>query len=231
MQICYQDATLVVCQKEPGELSEHTPDQMGLPDRLAAELGVPTDEIFVVHRLDRTTGGLIALARDKKTAAYLSKEIQSGRFVKEYIALAEGIVENGDMLDQLYFDRGRSQSFVVKKRPGAKEARLHTTTLATWDTTALPDEYHNVDKLSLCRVRLQTGRTHQIRVQFAARQHPLVGDRKYGAKCHTKACPLWAAHLAFTHPNGKTLDFTLPTDALFPELAEVMPAIDWGKME
>lgn len=223
MVIAYRDKKLVVCRKEPGLLSEHTPAGDGVPDLLAKELGMAPENVYVVHRLDRTTGGLMVFALDGKTAAYLSGEIQNGHFTKEYLALAEGELGSCDMTDMLYFDRGRNQAYVVKKRPGAKEARLHSTTIALWD--GIED---TVDKLSLCRVRLETGRTHQIRVQFASRKHPLWGDRKYGAKSHTKACALWSAHLAFTHPNGEAMDFVLPETGLFPGLPEV-PVIDWGE--
>lgn len=226
MEFLYQDKYVVVCQKEPGLLSEHTPNGDGLPDLIAKELGIAPDDVYVVHRLDRTTGGLMVFARDKKTAAHLSAEIQAGRFTKEYLTLCEGETISETMVDQLYFDRGRNQSFVVKKRPGAKEAVLHNTVLAVLDSP-----YPEVDKVSLCRVKLDTGRTHQIRVQFASRKHPLVGDRKYGAKCHTKDCTLWSAHLAFTHPNGKMLDFTLDVDTLFPQLGDKLPRIDWNKNE
>lgn len=221
MNFIYRDKHLVVCSKEPGLLSEHTPGGDGLPDRIAIELEMPQDSVYVVHRLDRTTGGLMVFALEKETAAYLSAQIQAGRFTKEYLALCEGETSSETMVDQLYFDRGRNQSFVVKKRPGAKEARLHSTVLGV-----LASPYPEVDKISLCRIQLDTGRTHQIRVQFASRQHPLVGDRKYGAKCHTKDTALWSAHLAFVHPNGTPLDFTLDARVLFPML-EGVPDILW----
>ena len=210
----YQDRHLAVCRKEPGVLSEHTPDNTGLPDLLAAELGLSSEQVYVVHRLDRMTGGLMVFALDANTAAFLSEEIREGRFVKIYLALAEGAVPSGDMVDHLYFDRGRNQSFVVKKRPGAKEARLHSETLSVY-----PSPFPETDTVSLCRVKLETGRTHQIRVQFASRKHPLAGDRKYGAKTRTKDCVLWSAMLAFRHPDGRTLRFHMgKTERMFPML-------------
>jgi len=217
MKIYYQDKKLIVCRKEPGQLSEHTPEVTGLPDLIAAELGLPPEQVYVVHRLDRTTGGLMVYALDPKTAAHLSEEIREGRFEKEYLALAEGVMEDGEMVDQLYFDRGRNQSFVVKKRPGAKEARLSYTV-----TGVYPSPLPEVEKVSLCRVRLETGRTHQIRVQFASRKHPLAGDRKYGAKTRTKDCVLWSVMLAFSHPDGRQMQFTDDDPAvLFPGLCEM----------
>ncbi len=217
MKIYYQDKKLIVCRKEPGQLSEHTPEGTGLPDLIAAELGLPPEQVYVVHRLDRTTGGLMVYALDGKTAAHLSEEIREGRFGKEYLALAEGVMEDGEMIDQLYFDRGRNQSFVVKKRPGAREARLSYTV-----TGVYPSPLPEIEKVSLCRVRLETGRTHQIRVQFASRKHPLAGDRKYGAKSRTKDCVLWSVMLAFSHPDGRLMQFADEDPAvLFPWLCEM----------
>jgi len=216
MKIYYQDKKLIVCRKEPGQLSEHTPEGTGLPDLIAAELGLPPEQVYVVHRLDRPTGGLMVYALDGKTAAHLSEEIREGRFGKEYLALAEGVMEDGEMIDQLYFDRGRNQSFVVKKRPGAKEARLSYTV-----TGVYPSPLPEVEKVSLCRVRLETGRTHQIRIQFASRKHPLAGDRKYGAKTRTKDCVLWSVMLTFSHPDGRLMQFADEDPAvLFPWFCE-----------
>jgi 23S rRNA pseudouridine1911/1915/1917 synthase len=217
MKIYYQDKKLIVCRKEPGILSEHTPAGDGLPDRIAGELGIAPEQVYVVHRLDRTTGGLMVYALDAKTAAHLSEEIREGRFEKEYLALAEGEMESGEMVDQLYFDRTRNQSFVVKKRPGAKEARLSYAVKGVF-----PSPWPETEKVSLCLVRLETGRTHQIRVQFASRKHPLAGDRKYGAKTRTKECMLWSAHLAFRHPDGRALDFSLGgEEEMFPMLGGI----------
>lgn len=217
MKIYYKDSCLAVCRKEPGVLSEHTPAGDGMPDVLAKEIGLSPEQVYVVHRLDRTTGGLMVFALEQKTAAHLSEEIREGRFVKEYLALAEGEMTSGEMVDQLYFDRGRNQSFVVKKRPGAKEARLSYGVCGVYDSP-----FPEAETVSLCRVRLETGRTHQIRVQFASRKHPLAGDRKYGAKTRTKECMLWSAHLAFRHPEGRALDFSLGAEEeMFPMLGEI----------
>lgn len=201
MEILYHDKHLAVCRKAWGEVSEHTPDGTGTPDLLAAELGIPADRVHVVHRLDRTTGGLMVFALEPKTAASLSAQIQDGRFRKIYLAAVEGITEPaGAMTDQLYFDRGRSKSFVVRKRPGAKEGRLTYETVATAAAEA--------GEMSLCRIVLETGRTHQIRVQFGSRQHPLVGDGKYGGRIKLHGCALWSAELAFTGADGSEMRFT-----------------------
>ncbi len=213
MEILYHDPQIAVCRKMPGELSEHGTG--GVPEKLAEALGIPMESVYTVHRLDRTTGGLMVYALTKTAAAHLSEEIREGRFQKEYLALAEGLVEPaaGSMEDWLYFDRVKNRSYAVKKRGGAKEARLTYQVVRTLDSP-----WPEVAAVSLCRVQLETGRTHQIRVQFAARQHPLTGDRKYGAKVHGHICPLWSVKLAFVHPDGKELAFTLPEEDILREM-------------
>ncbi len=213
MEILYHDTQIAVCRKMPGTLSE--PGQNGVPEQLAKALELPLESVYTVHRLDRTTGGLMVYALTQKAAAHLSEEIREGRFAKEYLALAEGLVEpaEGAMEDWLYFDRVKNRSYVVKKRAGAKEARL---TYRVAGTLASP--WPETEAVSLCRVQLETGRTHQIRVQFATRQHPLAGDRKYGAKVRAHICPLWSARLAFVHPDGRELAFALPEEDLLREM-------------
>lgn len=207
MKIYYQDKKLIVCGKEPGILSEHTPAGDGLPDRIAGELGIAPEQVYVVHRLDRTTGGLMVYALDAKTAAHLSEEIREGRFEKEYLALAEGEMESGEMIDQLYFDRTRNQSFVVKKRPGAKEARLSYAVKGVF-----PSPWPETEKVSLCLVRLETGRTHQIRVQFAGIGCPVTGDDLYGtASPHIGRHALHSYITCFPHPaDGREMVLTAP---------------------
>ncbi len=213
MEILYHDKQIAVCRKRPGTLSEHGAGSV--PEKLAEALGIPMDSVYTVHRLDRTTGGLMVYALTKNAAAHLSEEIREGRFVKEYLALAEGRVApaEGALTDWLYFDRVKNRSYVVKKRAGAKEARL---TYRAAGTFASP--WPEVDTLSLCRVQLETGRTHQIRVQLAARQHPLAGDRKYGARVHTNICPLWSVRLAFVHPDGEEREFVLEEADILREM-------------
>jgi len=205
MELLYRDEHMAVCRKAPGEVSEHVQDKTGVPDKLAALLGCPPEEVYVVHRLDRTTGGLMVFALDRKTAADISARIQNGAFGKEYLAVVQGIPEaSGDMTDLLYFDRGRGKAFVVTgKRAGAKEARLRYIRIGTAEWRG--------EEISLCRVRLETGRTHQIRVQFGARKLPLAGDGKYGSRINTKECALWAFRLEV---SGKVF-VDLPQGGLF----------------
>lgn len=147
-------------------------------------------EIYPVHRLDQAVGGVMVYARTKQAAAALSRAIQEGRMEKEYLAvLTKPMAEpHGTLRDLLYHDRVKNKTYVVKrKRNGVKEAVLDYETLAS-----------GVEG-TLIRVHLHTGRTHQIRVQFAARGCPLAGDGKYGGK--GSAPLLWSYRLSFPDPR------------------------------
>ena len=175
MELMYTDSNIAVCVKPVGLDSEHA-----LPQALQEALG---GDIFTVHRLDVNVGGVMVYARNAKTAAHLSKCITDGTMVKEYVALVHGDVPQcGDWEDLLFKDSRKNKVFVVKKeRKGVKKARLEFTHLGG----------------GLVRVRLHTGRSHQIRVQFASRGYPLVGDHKYGARDEEKAPMLFSCCLRF----------------------------------
>lgn len=184
MEILFSDSNLAVCVKPVGLDSEHQ-----LPQVLSQSLG---GEIFPVHRLDKNVGGVMIYARNKATAADLSKRIQNGELVKEYVALVHGTPpEKGDWEDLLFKDSRKNKVFVVKRqRTGVKSARLEFVRL----------------KDNLVRIRLYTGRSHQIRVQFASRGYPLVGDHKYGAKDEEKAPRLFSCCITFPY-QGQTQKF------------------------
>ncbi len=193
----FEDEALVVCIKPRGVLS--CADASG--KRCMNDLLAPR-RVFPVHRLDCEVNGLMVFAKDEKTAAFLSN---SDGFVKEYIALCEGeITGEGELTDLLYHERTKNKTYVVKRRRnGVKQARLAYRVLA----------FEN--GISTVHVRLFTGRTHQIRVQFASRGFPLRGDRKYGAK-QSGPIGLSAYRLRFVHPNGKQLQFEIPSQNLLP---------------
>ena len=178
MEFLHWDTDIAVCVKPVGLDSEHD-----VPAAIAAELG---GEVFPIHRLDLNVGGVMVYARSKKAAAALSKAVQEGTMVKEYVALVHGTPEeNGDWTDFLFKDSQKNKVFVVKKeRKGVKKARLEYRRLTDSDP-------------SLVRIRLHTGRSHQIRVQFSSRGFPLVGDHKYGSKDGSTAPMLFSCCISF----------------------------------
>ena len=183
MEILYTDERMVVCVKPVG---------------LDAEQGVSQalgGGVYPVHRLDKNVGGVMVYARTGQTAAALSRAIQEGTMIKEYVALVHGTPpEAGDWTDLLFKDSGKNKVFVVRRpRKGVKEARLEYRRLTAGEE-------------SLVRIRLHTGRSHQIRVQFASRGFPLVGDHKYGARDRAAAPLLFSCRLTFPL-EGRTYTF------------------------
>ena len=187
MEILYSDRDIVVCVKPVGLDSESE-----VPAELTKALG---GEVFALHRLDKNVGGVMVYARTKAAAAALSRAIQEGAMVKEYVALGHGTPpETGDWEDLLWKDSKQNKVFVVKRmRGGVKKARLEFVRLTAGEE-------------SLVRIRLHTGRSHQIRVQFASRGYPLVGDHKYGARDSSPAPMLFSCKLAFPW-KGKNVQF------------------------
>ena len=187
MEILYSDREIAVCVKPVGLDSEHE-----LPAALKEALGC---EVFPIHRLDQNVGGVMVYAQTKQAAAALSKAVQEGTMVKEYVALVHGMPpESGDWEDFLFKDSRKNKVFVVKKeRKGVKKARLEFRRLSEGET-------------SMVRIRLHTGRSHQIRVQFSSRGFPLVGDHKYGARDDCSVPMLFSCCLTFPH-KGQTLTF------------------------
>lgn len=163
-----------------------------VPERLSRELG---GVFYTIHRLDRNVGGVMVYARTKEAAAALSRLVQSGELVKEYFAQVTGTPpEEAVWEDLLLKDSRKNKVFVVKRqRAGVKAAKLAYTRLTAGEA-------------SLVRVRLHTGRSHQIRVQFASRGYPLAGDHKYGARDRLKEPRLFSCAISFPW-KGKQLRF------------------------
>ncbi len=201
VSVLYEDDSIAVVTKPCGVLSEAHERLPNLPALLRDRCGC---EVYPVHRLDKTTEGLMVYAKTGEAAAKLSEEIRLGRMEKIYLAVVEGIPdERGEMTDLLYFDRAKGKSYVVRReRKGVKLAKLSYERLSI-------DEIDGA-AVSTVRIRLSTGRTHQIRVQFASRKMPLVGDRRYGSRIPSDRIALCAAQLRFRHPiTGEELDYDI----------------------
>lgn len=206
------DEQIVVCEKPFSVLSEGEGENT-LPSLLRAKLG---SEVYPVHRLDRDTTGLMVFARTSRAAAHLSRQITEGALQKDYLAVLCGVPNEpcGHLSDLLFYDRAKGKSFVVtKERKGVKQAELTYQLLAAKENRAL-----------VC-VHLLTGRTHQIRVQFASRKLPLVGDRRYGAPADGSSIALHSYHLSFRHPksNEPMKFFSAPTRSEFSPFSEHFP--------
>lgn len=192
MEIIYQDKEVVVTVKERGMISQ---------DGKEGETTVPLllrkiceSEIYPVHRLDKEVGGVMVFAKTKRAASELSAQVSDRRMEKIYLTVVHGTPEKeeGEMEDLLYFDKSKNKSFPVRKeRRGVKKALLNYTVKAQGEGR------------SLLKVTLQTGRTHQIRVQFASRKMPIFGDRRYGAKDESRIIALWSYSISFIHPVTK----------------------------
>ena len=187
--IIYEDAAVLLCVKPVGTVSE--PDRgRGMPELLSAQLraGGKPDYIAGVHRLDKAVGGLMLFSRRRELTGALTEQIRRREVEKEYLAVLRGRPDapEGTLEDLLFHDSR------CNKTQDAGQA------------------------LTLVQVRLHTGRTHQIRVQFAARGLPLLGDVRYGSKA---ACTpaLWSYRLCFVHPvTGAAMPFTCPPPKEYP---------------
>ncbi|MBQ3532499.1 MAG: RluA family pseudouridine synthase [Oscillospiraceae bacterium] len=208
--ILYEDAHLVLCCKPVNWLSEDDGSGKCMPRWLQQyyhDRGY-NDYIATVHRLDKVTGGVMVFSRRKEVTGKLTALVAEHRITKEYLAVLRGHPEKQEdtLTDLLFRDAAHNKSYVVKRmRKGVREARLSYR------------EIDRTEELSLVRVRLHTGRTHQIRVQFSSRQLPLLGDIRYGSKDPDCSAALWSYRLAFTHPvTKKAVDVLLPPPAQYP---------------
>ena len=204
MEIIYQDSDIVVCVKPPRVLSTDEPG--GMPELVRQALG--TEDVRTVHRLDRVVSGLMVLARNARAASELSRQIREDVFQKEYLAVVHGTPEEdaGRFYDLLLRDKARKMTMAVTEPgKGVQEAVLTYQVLT------------KKDSMSRVRIQLQTGRTHQIRVQFASRGLPLVGERKYSTLEDACEIALWSYRLAFAHPTtGEPMEFILEPRADYP---------------
>lgn len=199
--ILHEDNHLLVVVKPPNLLSQG--DSTGDPDLLTLMKEYIRDKynkpgnvyLGLVHRLDRPVGGVMVFAKTSKAASRLAEQIEAGDFERSYLAIVEGHPHStkGTLRDYLLKDSKTNVVKVVKPGlAGAKEATL---------------DYEVLDmssNLSLVRIRLRTGRSHQIRVQMAELGHPLLGDQRYGPRSNERQqIALWAERIAINHPTSK----------------------------
>ncbi len=202
MKLLFGDADIAVIVKEAGELSQSDKSrEAGIPEILSEKLGC---QAYPVHRLDRPVGGVMVYALNKKSASELSRQLQSDGigFAKEYFAVVSGAPEekSGVFTDFIYRDGVKCKSFVCDSgRKGVKHASLEYEVISS-----------NTEKnISLLKIRLHTGRTHQIRVQLSSRSMPILGDGKYGSRVKlSHGIALYSCKIEFNHPsNGKRMCF------------------------
>ena len=206
LEILYADQDILVCIKPARVLSTDEPG--GLPSLIRASLGEPKADVRTVHRLDRVVSGVMVLARNALAASELSRQIREDEFEKEYLAVVHGKPEqtNGTFTDLLYRDKARRMTMVASEpAKGVQEAILEYEVL------------NHVCNMTRVKVLLHTGRTHQIRVQFASRNMPLLGERKYCTLEDSCEIALWSHRIGFTHPGtGKHVEFSQEPPRVFP---------------
>ena len=206
MELIYVDEDILVCLKPARVLSTDEPG--GVPDLAREALGDPKADVRTVHRLDRVVSGLMVLARNGKAASELSRQIRDNEFEKEYMAVVHGMpdTQTGTLRDLLGRDKARKMTFVASEpAKGVQEAVLDYSLLNT------------AENMSRVRIRLHTGRTHQIRVQFASRDLPLVGERKYSELDDPCEIALWSCRIGFTHPKtGEKMEFSHQPPEIYP---------------
>ena len=199
MKALFEDNDIIVIVKPVGVPSEDTKNgEKGILNLLKTENNLT--DVFLLHRLDRNVGGVMVFAKNKKSAACISKQIQENTFKKTYLAVTDGVIEEkqGVYKDLLFKDSSKNRSFVVNRmRKGVKEASLEYVVLS------------ETENKTLVKVTLHTGRTHQIRVQFSSRKTPLCGYVKYGSKDRQSDIALFSHTITFTHPTtNELLTFT-----------------------
>lgn len=206
MELVYVDDDILVCLKPARVLSTDEPG--GVPELAREALGDARADVRTVHRLDRVVSGLMVLARNAKSASELSRQIRDNEFEKEYLAVIHGRpqADSGLLRDLLGRDKARKMTYVAQEpAKGVQEAILDYQVLNT------------VSEMSRVQIRLHTGRTHQIRVQFASRGMPLVGERKYSELNDPCEIALWSYRIGFIHPKtGERMEFVHNPPEVYP---------------
>lgn len=221
MNILYETKKLIVFIKPAGMLSEEDGNKRSVPRELRAYLaskGEKDPKIFTVHRLDRDVSGVMVVAKNAATASVLSKAVTDRTIEKEYLAVVKGVPEKEEAVlkDLLFRDAAKGKTYVTDRmRKGVREASLAYKLLETAE--------HEGQTLSLLRIRLHTGRTHQIRVQFASRKLPLCGDGRYGSADGGTRPALFSARLAL---DGHFDCSAMPKDPPFTLFERIKKGMD-----
>lgn len=205
MELVYVDDAIVVCVKPSGVVSTDEPG--GVPDLVRETLGDKRASVRTVHRLDQVVSGLMVLARTEAAASELSRQIRDDEFDKEYMAVVHGLPEReGTLRDLLYRDKARRMTLVaMEMAKGVQEAVLDYRVISS------------SEDMSKVKIRLHTGRTHQIRVQFSSRGYPLVGERKYSTLEDGCTIALWSYAISLRHPvTGEKMKFVKEPPAIYP---------------
>lgn len=211
LNIIYEDNHLLVIEKTGGipvqADSSKDIDMLTILKEYRKENENKKGDAFIglVHRLDRPVSGIMVFAKTSKAASRLSDQIRQNIFHKTYLAVVEGTLPSKLILeDYLIKDKKNNISYVTTKEKG-KYSKLEYQVLST------------KNNLSLVEINLITGRSHQIRVQFSSRNHPLIGDSKYGHNPNNIGIALFAKSITFLHPTTKEeLTFTLDLPKRYP---------------
>ncbi|MGO8691188.1 MAG: RluA family pseudouridine synthase [Thermoguttaceae bacterium] len=226
--ILYEDGPCLVICKHAGVLTQAPPGidslEVQVKEFLRQRGGGEDVYLGLPHRLDRPASGVMILATDYNTTRRLGRQFERRKVQKVYWACIEGQIqpEAGTWEDFVYKIPGQARAEVVAAdHPGARTAVLHYRTMATagWGT--------------MLELTLETGRTHQIRVQAASRGHPLLGDAQYGSTVplgsqhedvRLRPIALHARSLTFTHPTSQqTITVTAPTPEYWPQFGLLTP--------
>lgn len=212
VKIIYEDNHLLVVEKPVNiAVQEDSSKDLDLLNYLKEDIKIRYNKpgnvfLALVHRLDRPVGGVMVYAKTSKAASRLSDAFRKHDVKRTYLAIVQGEIsqKQGTLTHYLYKDRSKNQVYAVDAtHANGKKAILHYEVLASQS------------QLSLVRVHLETGRSHQIRVQFKTFGYPLYGDQKYGDERtipHTQIA-LWAYQLSFNHPTQKEMTdfYSLPS--------------------
>jgi len=210
LNFLYEDGHIICCVKPIGILSQS--DEKNEENMVSLLKGAGNPYIGLIHRLDRNVGGVMVFAKTQTAAAKLSEAVRNREIIKEYLAVIHNRPQedSGVLKDLLFKDSAKNKTYVVSRmRKGVREASLEYEVLDSRESEA--------GVITLVKARLHTGRTHQVRVQFASRKMPLVGDKKYGGRDNVTNPALWSYRLSFSHPvKNETVDVSCPPPDVVP---------------